>query len=61
MGQSETWPTRPVELTHLEAMGICMALTGEWNRDGLSEPQADALAKVQAILSELLDDLGRPR
>lgn len=54
-------PTRPVELNHLEAIGICMALMAEEQRDGLSEPQCDALNKVQPVLSALLDDLGRPR
>lgn len=53
-------PTRPIELNHLEAMGICMSLRGEEMRDGLSEPQKDALIKVQDVLSKLLDDLGRP-
>lgn len=55
------WPTLPVELNHLEAMGICMSLTAEEQRDGLSEPQRSALVKVQDVLSNLLDDIGRPR
>ena len=61
LGQSGGWPTRPVELNHLEAMGICMSLMAEELRDGLSEPQREALGKVQATLSLLLDDIGRPR
>jgi hypothetical protein len=54
------WPTEPVHLNHLEAMGIAMALMGEEERDGLSEPQRGALAKVQDTLGVLLDQLGRP-
>ena len=53
-------PTRPIELNHLEAMGICMSLRGEELRDGLSEPQKDGPIKVQGRSSKLLDDLGRP-
>lgn len=55
------WPTRPVELNHLEAMGICMSLTAEEQQGGLSEPQQTALVKMQDVLSKLLDDIGRPR
>lgn len=57
----EDWPTRPVELNHLEAMGICMSLMREEQDDGLSTPQRDALGKVQGVLGLLLDDIGRPR
>ena len=53
----EDWPTRPVELNHLEAMGIGMALMAEEQRDGLSEPQRDALTKIQAAISDLLAEL----
>lgn len=51
------WPEKPVYLNHLEAMGICMALMGEEEDDGLSEPQRDAYEKVQALVGELLADL----
>lgn len=54
---SGEWPTRPVELNHLEAMGIAMSLVGEQQRDGLSQPQIDALDKINSVLSELLADL----
>lgn len=54
------WPTKSVQLNHLEAMGICMSLMAGEERDGLSQPQRDALEKVQAALGELLDQLGRP-
>ena len=46
------WATLPVELNHLEAMGICMSLTAEQQRDGLSQPQIDALDKIQERLGE---------
>jgi hypothetical protein len=59
-GESRSWPTRPVELNHLEAMSLCMSLMAEEDRDGLSQPQRTALVKVQATLSLLMDDLGQP-
>lgn len=55
------WPTKPVHLNHLEAMGICMALMFEEQEDGLSQPQRDALEKVQAVLGELLPELRSAR
>ena len=51
--------TEPVHLTHLEAMGICMALR-DAERLGLSEPQADAFEKVRAALDVHMRRLGRP-
>jgi urease gamma subunit len=54
---SKNWPTKPVHLNHLEAMGVCMALLTEEERDGLSQPQRDALDKVQEVLADLLPEL----
>lgn len=54
------WPTKSVQLNHLEAMGICMALMFEEQEGGLSKPQQTALDKVQVVLGEHLDELGRP-
>lgn len=51
------WPTAPVYLNHLEAMGICMSLLAEKEAGGLSEPQEDALEKVQSALGPLLRGL----
>jgi hypothetical protein len=53
------WPTKPVELNHLEAMGICMSLYAEESLDGLSEPQRSALDKVQEVLADLLPEISR--
>ena len=58
---SSEWSTRPVELNHLEAMGICMSLLAEEDQDGLSGPQRDALEKVQGVLTLLLGDLRESR
>lgn len=52
-----TWPTEPVHLNHLEAMGIAMALMAEEQRDGLSGPQREAFEKVQITLGVLLDQV----
>ncbi len=51
--------TFAVELTGLEAMGLCMALmTEEDISGGLSAPQRSAQAKVQAAAAEALEGLG---
>jgi hypothetical protein len=60
LGQPEEWPVESVHLNHLEAMGIAMALYAEKGRDGLSQPQRDALDKIETALAGLLDQLGRP-
>lgn len=57
LGIGGDWPTRSVQLNHIEAMGIAMSLMAEQQRDGLSQPQIDALAKIQAVLSILLAEL----
>lgn len=56
----EQYGTRPVELNHLEAMGLMMALAEEELQNGLSEPQIDARGKIESVLAELLGSLGRP-
>jgi len=42
------WPTIPVELDHLETMGLLMAVQDHEDRDGLSQPQVDAKRKLEA-------------
>lgn len=51
------WPTRPVELNHLEAMGIAMSMAYDKQNGGLSEPQEAAYAKITAVLMDLMADL----
>lgn len=53
------WPTESVELDHLEAMGLLMALYGEQQRSGLSSPQVSAREKLEAVSASLLRGLGR--
>lgn len=50
--------TISVELDHLEAMGIGMALMAEQERDGLSEPQIEALEKIQHVIARHMQRLG---
>lgn len=51
------WPTKPVELDHLETMGILMSLYSEEQSDGLSEPQISAKDKLETLLSQHMRDL----
>lgn len=61
MPYSQDWPTEPVELNHLEAMGILMALEAEEERDGLSDPQREAKEKVGVAWTKLFSDLRKGR
>lgn len=56
----EKYGTLSVELNHLEAMSLMMALAEEELQNGLSEPQIDARGKIESVLAELLGSLGRP-
>jgi hypothetical protein len=51
---TDEWPTESVELNHLEAMGIAMALYAEEQHGGLSGPQREALVKIHDALGKLL-------
>lgn len=52
MAQDE-WATEPVELNHLDVMGILMAFAKEEQSDGLSMAQVKTKKKIEAAQMKL--------
>lgn len=61
MNDISVWPTKPVELNHLEAMAILMLIVKQQEDGGLSEPEASAQKKIEVVGAALLAQIGMGR